>query len=248
MIQKIFNLLKSKSKDQVLSDTIKKIHSLIPQDFGGGCSHEKAFLMSLVIKEFKLKATADIGVYRGRSFFPQAIAHKMFSDGIVYGIDPYSNMDAVQNDRPDLQKELDNFITVTDFQKLFEGVSKIIVDNNYQNNGKLVRKKSSDAVVEFKNNNTKFGLVHIDGNHDTKFVMEDIENYFPLLAEKSFIVLDDISWDSVAPAYSLLKNKMTFIDEFIDSSNDFALFGKGLTEEELNSLKLIFLKVKNKDS
>lgn len=248
MIQKIFNLLKNKSKDQVLSDTIKKIHSLIPQDFGGGCSHEKAFLMSLVIREFKLNATADIGVYRGRSFFPQAIAHQLYSNGIVYGIDPYSNEDAVQNDRPDLQKELDNFITVTDFQKLFEGVSKIIVDNNYQNNAKLVRKKSSDAVLEFKNNNTKFGLVHIDGNHDTKFVMEDINNYFPLLAEKSFIVLDDISWDSVEPAYSLLKNKMTFIDEFIDSSNDFALFGKGLTEDELNSLKLIFLKVKNKDS
>lgn len=248
MIQKIFNLLKNKSKDQVLSDTIKKIHSLIPQDFGGGCSHEKAFLMSLVIREFKLNATADIGVYRGRSFFPQAIAHQLYSNGIVYGIDPYSNEDAVQNDRPDLQKELDNFITVTDFQKLFEGVSKIIVDNNYQNNAKLVRKKSSDAVLEFNNNNTKFGLVHIDGNHDTKFVMEDINNYFPLLAEKSFIVLDDISWDSVEPAYSLLKNKMTFIDEFIDSSNDFALFGKGLTEDELNSLKLIFLKVKNKDS
>jgi hypothetical protein len=204
--------------------------------------------MSLVIREFKLNATADIGVYRGRSFFPQAIAHQLYSNGIVYGIDPYSNEDAVQNDRPDLQKELDNFITVTDFQKLFEGVSKIIVDNNYQNNAKLVRKKSSDAVLEFKNNNTKFGLVHIDGNHDTKFVMEDINNYFPLLAEKSFIVLDDISWDSVEPAYSLLKNKMTFIDEFIDSSNDFALFGKGLTEDELNSLKLIFLKVKNKDS
>lgn len=248
MIQNISNLFKSKSKDKVLSDTIRKIHSKLPQDFGGGCSHEKAFLMSLIIKEFKLKKTADIGVYRGRSFFPQAIAHQLYSDGVVYGIDPYSNEDAVQKDRPDLQNELDKFVSLTDFQKLYDDVSKIIIDNNYQNNCKLIRKKSSDAVIEFKNNSTKFGLVHIDGNHDTKFVMEDINNYFPLLAEKSFIVLDDISWDSVKPAYSSLKNELIFIDEFIDSTNDFALFGKGVTAEEINHLKKIFTQVKNKNT
>ena len=245
-MQNIFNLFKIKSNHAVLTDAIRKIHSIIPQDFGGGCSFEKAFLMGLVIKEFELKNTADIGVYRGRSFFPQAIAHQLYSDGIVFGIDPYSNEDAIQNDRPDLQNELDKFVSVTDFQKLYDNVSKIIIDYNFQKNCKLVRKKSSDAVIEFKNNNTKFGLVHIDGNHDTKFVMEDIKNYIPLLAEKSFIVLDDISWDSVEPAYSLLKNQMNLIDEFIDVSNDFALFGKGLSEEEINNLKKIFISVKNK--
>ena len=246
MIKNIFNLFKCKSEDEVLSNKIRKIHSLIPQDFGGGCSQEKALIMSLVITKFKLNYTADIGVYRGRSLFPQAIAHQKYSGGIVYGIDPFKNEDAVQNDRPDLQKELDNFILTTDFQKLYDDVSKIIADYNFQKNCVLVRKKSSEAVIEFKQSNTKFGLIHVDGNHDTKFVMEDIDNYFPLLAEKSFIVLDDISWDSVKPAYTLLNNKMKFIDHYIDSTNDFALFGKGITNEEINELKNIFNSVKNK--
>ena len=145
MLHQIINIFKKKSNEKILSDTIKEIHSQIPQDFGGGCSHQKALLMGLVISEFKLKNTADIGVYRGRSLFPQAIAQKLHTNGLVYGIDPYSNEAAVQNDRPDLQAQLDEFIIITDFQKLYDDVSTIIKKNNYQNNCVLVRKKSSQA-------------------------------------------------------------------------------------------------------
>lgn len=246
MLQRILNILKKKSTENILSDKIKDIHSLIPQDFGGGCSHQKALLMGLVISKFELKNTADIGVYRGRSLLPQAIAHKLYSNGLAFGIDPYSNEAAVQNDRPDLQQQLDDFLIITDFQKLYNDVSDIIKNNNYQNNCVLIRKKSSEAAIDFKNSNTKFGLVHIDGNHDTKFVMEDVHNYLPLLEEKSFIVLDDISWDSVRPAFSLLSKEMILIDEFIDVSNDFALFGKGISNEEIVILKDIFKKIKKK--
>lgn len=244
MIKNILNIFKNNSNENVLSEMIKKIHSIIPQDFGGGCSHEKALLMSLVISEFKLDKTADIGVYKGRSFFPQAIAHQLYSGGVVYGIDPYSSEEAVQNDRPDLQKELDDFVAMTDFQKLYDDVSDIIINYGYSSNSKLIRSTSYNAAVEFKSAKIKFGLVHIDGNHDTKLVMEDVQNYFPLLAEKSFMVLDDISWNSVQPAYSLLRKEMLFIDEFVNEYNDFALFGKGLTVSEISKLKKTFKKIK----
>lgn len=244
MIKNILNIFKNNSSENVLSEMIKKIHLIIPQDFGGGCSHKKALLMSLVISEFKLDKTADIGVYKGRSFFPQAIAHQLYSGGVVYGIDPYSSEEAVQNDRPDLQKELDDFVAMTDFQKLYDDVSDIIINYGYSSNSKLIRSTSCNAAVEFKRAEIKFGLVHIDGNHDTKLVMEDVQNYFPLLAEKSFMVLDDISWNSVQPAYSLLRKEMLFIDEFVNEYNDFALFGKGLTVSEINKLKKTFKKIK----
>lgn len=245
MLQRIISIFKNKrSEINVLSNDINRIYCLIPQDFGGGCSHEKALIMSLVICKFKLKKTVDIGVYRGRSLFPQAIAHKLYTDGIVFGVDPYSNEAAVQNDRPDLQTQLDEFLIITDFEKLYNDVSNIIKNNNYQNNCVLIRKKSSEAAIDFKNSNVKFGLVHIDGNHDTKFVMEDVNNYFPLLDDKSFIVLDDISWDSVQPAFSLLNKDMILIDKFVDATNDFALFGKGLSNDELTMVRAIFKKLK----
>jgi hypothetical protein len=246
MLQRIVNIFKNKSEENVLSNKIKEIHSLMPQDFGGGCSHQKALLMSLVISKFELKNTADIGVYRGRSLLPQAIAHNLYSNGLAFGIDPYSNEAAVQNDRPDLQIQLDKFINITDFQKLYDDVSNIIKNNNYQNNCVLIRRKSSEAAFDFKNNNVKFGLVHIDGNHDTKFVMEDVHNYLPLLEDKSFIVLDDISWDSVQPAFLVLNKEMILIDKFIDATNDFALFGKGISNDEIRLLKNIFKKIQKK--
>lgn len=246
MINYLANLIKNKNSDiNKLSNEIKKIHRLIPQDFGGGCTHEKALIMSLFISKFKLDKTVDIGVYRGRSFFPQAIAHKLFTDGVVYGVDPYSNVAAIQNDRPDLQVQLDKFIETTDFQALYNSVSSIITENNFHNNAVLIRKKSADAVLDFINDKTYFGLVHIDGNHDTKHVMEDVNNYMPLLADKSFIVLDDISWDSVKPAYAVLEKELVLIDKLIIPDNDFAIFGKGLSNDELAMGKAIFEKVKH---
>ncbi len=244
MLQSIISIFKNKTSEiNVLGNEIKRIHCLMPQDFGGGCSHKKALIMSLIISKFKLKNTADIGVYRGRSFFPQAIAHKIYSNGIVFGIDPYSNEAAIQNDRPDLQAQLDEFIETTDFQELYNSVCCIIKNNNYENNCVLVRKKSSEAAYDFKNSGTLFGLVHIDGNHDTKFVMEDVYNYLSLLSEKSFIVLDDITWNSVKPAYSILEKDFILIDKLIDNTNDFAIFGKGLSNNELTMVKAIFKKV-----
>tara|TARA_R110002072_G_scaffold300390_1_gene477786 strand:- start:83421 stop:84158 length:738 start_codon:yes stop_codon:yes gene_type:complete len=233
-IKKMFNQ-NSKDKSKLLAE-IGRIYAQVPQDFGGGCSIEKALAMSLLIKEFNLQNTVDIGVYRGRSLFPQAIAHKLFSNGIVYGIDPYTKEAANQSDYPEIQKELDEFVSTTDFQKLFDDVS-LIINENYKENCILIRKKSSDAVADFKQDSKQLDMVHIDGNHDTKFVMDDVENYLPLLSEKSFIVLDDISWKSVEPAIILLNKEMNFVTQKVDKQNDFAIFSKGLSKDEVIGLK-----------
>ncbi|MEC5157852.1 class I SAM-dependent methyltransferase [Chryseobacterium sp. MP_3.2] len=244
MLKKILNTLKSKSEKKILISEIEEIYARIPIDFGGGCSIQKGLLMSLLISNFKLQKTVDLGVYRGRSLFPQAIAHKLFSDGVVFGVDPYSNLAAVQNDRPELQKDLDHFVKETDFNKLYNDVTSLIQSNKLTGNCMLVRETSADASSFFINNNYMLDLVHIDGNHDTKFVMEDANNYLPLLNDKSFIVLDDVSWDSVQPAFNLLMKKMIFVDKLIDTYNDFALFSQGLTAEEVKTVRDIFKQIK----
>ncbi len=148
-----------------------------------------------------------------------------------------------QNNRTGLQAQLDRFIARINFQELYNAVSNIIISNNYKSNCEIVRKKSSDAAKDFKNNRTLFGLVYIDGNRDTKFVIEDVHNYLPLLEEKSFIVLDDISWNSIQPTYSILEKEMILIDELIENTNDFALFGKGLSKYDITMISSTFKKV-----
>jgi len=52
---------------------LEEILGEIKIDFGGGCSFEKAYVMAWLIANYQLKSTVDIGVYRGRSLFPQAL-------------------------------------------------------------------------------------------------------------------------------------------------------------------------------
>jgi hypothetical protein len=178
-----------------------------PSDIGGGCSIEKALIMAMFIKELKLKTSADIGVYRGRSLFPQAIAHKKFTGGIVYGIDPYDNDAAVQNDSPKIKDILEAFARDTNFDQIFYDVCSIIKNNHLNSYTKMVRETSHNATDYFLKFNVKLGLVHIDGNHDTAFVMQDIDDYFALIQDGGIVVLDDISWDSVKPALRMLEKK-----------------------------------------
>ena len=105
---------------------------------------------------------------------------------------------------------------------------------------KIIRKTSSNAATDFSTSAVRFGLIHIDGNHDTSFVMEDIKNYVPLLDKNGFVVLDDVSWDSVIPAFSYLSQNLIFVNKLIDKENDFALFAKNLTKREVDIAKLLF--------
>lgn len=157
-------------------EQIRKIYRQAPIDFGGGCSYEKALTMSAFIKEFNIDASADIGVYRGRSLFPQAIAHQNYTGGIAFGIDPFSNEAAVQNDNPFLKESLEDFMKTTDFNKIYSQVKKIIVNSKLSQNCKLIREKSEDATNFFMSNGIKFWTCSYHGNHDTEFVLKDVLN------------------------------------------------------------------------
>jgi len=226
-----------------LFSELDKIYGDAPVDFGGGCSIQKALTMAAFIKEFNYAKTVDIGVYRGRSLFPQALAHKLYTGGIAYGVDPYTKKDAVQNDRPDLKQLLDNFLQITDFETIYNHVSDLIRKNKFEGNCKLVRQTSGDAKDYFIHNNIRFGLVHIDGNHDTSFVLQDIHDYFPLVEDGGVIVMDDVSWTPVQPALKLLKSKSILVGEITNPQNDFAVLLKNGTKEQVSIAKKLFRNV-----
>lgn len=196
----------------------------IPIDFFGGCSVNKGFVMAELIRRFDLKESIDIGIYRGRSFFPQAVAHRRWTNGTVYGVDPYSMGEALENDCGDLKDKVADFAARLNFDELYQTVERNIVSAGLQQHAKIIRKTSMGAAPEFRERGVSFGLIHIDGNHDTARVMEDVDAYLPLLKPSGFVVLDDISWSSVRPAYDLVSRKMTHVFERVDGRNDYAVF------------------------
>ncbi|HMP92813.1 MAG TPA: class I SAM-dependent methyltransferase [Phnomibacter sp.] len=206
-----------------LKQAIANLLKQIPVDFGGGCSEHKAWVMATLIKEYQLTTSVDIGVYRGRSFLPQALAQKAIN-GKVFGVDPYSNQEAMQNDRPDLKEQLDAFVQQTDFQALYEKVVHQVNEHQLNAHAEIIRTTSALAAPYFTANNIQFGLIHIDGNHDTAAVMQDYALYKPLLKPGGFLVLDDISWPSVKPVLMLAKRELKMVYQKKDTENDFAVF------------------------
>lgn len=201
----------------------------VPIDFGGGCSVLKAYIMAWLIRRFHLRTSLDIGVYRGRSLFPQGIAHQFAGDGVAYGVDPYSATEAMEHDHAALREQIKTFLEATDFEELFRQVSQRREEFGLSKQVRLVRTTSARAAEQFAAEGTSFGLIHIDGNHDTAAVMRDVELYLPLLQPKGFLVMDDVSWDSVRPAEEEVASRTRLVLRCVtpDKLNDFAIYRKG---------------------
>ena len=219
--------------DEELYSDIMKVLDRIPIDLGGGCSVDKAYLFAWLIRRYELKQTVDIGVYRGRSLFPQALAHAQFTGGVAYGVDPYSASEAREENIESADKKnkkvINRFIEETDWQAICRSVVTMRDELGYGDHCVLLRETSAAAAAYFEENDISFGMVHVDGNHDTAKVMEDLDLYLPLVAENGFIVLDDISFKSVRPAYEKLDASTTLVYERTDhdNANDFAVFRNG---------------------
>jgi predicted SAM-dependent methyltransferase/glycosyltransferase involved in cell wall biosynthesis len=212
-----------------LFNELDNISELIPVDFGGGSPLSKTYLMAYLILRNNLKTFVEIGVYRGKSLFPVTYAIKQ-NNGISYGIDPYNKDVAREFDvEEDFQKEIDTFLDELDFENIYQNVIKLKSKLGFEKHLELIRKKSSESVEFFQKNNININMVHIDGNHDTKYVMEDVKLFLPLLKPNSIVVMDDINWDSVKPAYEKLKETTTVIFE----STTFAILINNKIPEEI---------------
>jgi hypothetical protein len=210
-----------------LRQEVERVLREIPIDFGGGCSVSKAYVIAWLIRRSRFRTSADIGVYRGRSLFPQAVAHRLFTGGTVYGIDPWCAEQAREYDNEELKEAISRFADETDFESIYRKVDALRHEFGCQKSCQLLRKTSSEAASYFKEKGTRFDLIHIDGNHDTQIVMRDVELYWPLLNKNGFIVMDDVSWKSVRPAYEALNRSMSLVFERVDAENDYAVFWNG---------------------
>lgn len=214
---------------------VEQILATTPIDFGGGCSVSKATVLAHIIKSQRLMKSIDLGIYRGRSFFPQALAHKA-RGGTAYGIDPYSAFDAQEHDHDELGSEIAHFVESTDWDALHDEVIAKLSALDLTSTAKLVRRTSSAAFDELSKD--RYGLIHVDGNHDTAAVLEDVQRYSQLLEpDNGFLVLDDISWTSVKPATDWVQARFTLLYARVDTWNDYAVFWNGTSARRKAKLR-----------
>lgn len=213
-------------------EQIKYVLNTIPVDFGGGCNIPTAFLIAKIIEVYKCDISIDIGVYRGRSLFPQAIAHKEAGYGIVYGVDPWSAEAAMEYDTH-MADAIKGFNEYVDYNEIYNSVITNINKFNLEKYIHIYRKKSQDAAIIFQNKMITPNFVRIDGNHDIKQALDDVILYSSMLSDPGIIMLDDIGWNSVKPALIELCNRMS-----LAYISDYAIFCKGIDYKEVaNSIK-----------
>lgn len=207
-----------------LRHAVSALLAPIPLDFGGGCSASKAYVMAALIRALDMKTTLDIGVYRGRSLLPQALAHARHSGGVAYGVDPWSRAEAAEHDNLALKDRIATFVATTDFDAIHAEVERLRHALGLGAHCTLVRATSAGAAERFRAERRTFDLIHIDGNHDTAPVLRDVEDYVPLLAAGGILVMDDVSWDSVQPACARVEARMPRLFQRIDAANDYAVY------------------------
>ena len=100
----------------------------------------------------------------------------------LYCVDPYKHF------TDDVYPDAINNLSQTDFDHVFETTRKTL--ERFGERVEFIRLCSSDAINLFKDGSLDF--VYIDGNHDYKFVEEDIRLWYPKVKFGGYLCGDDV--------------------------------------------------------
>ena len=191
---------------------VKDINDSIPTDFLGGSGFSKCYIMACLAQLLDLRHFVEIGIYRGKSLFSVAVPF-VLSGGTAIGIDPYIQEAAFEEEPLDAAKDVNDYIEKANFEAIYKEVLDRKSKLGFGDSLQVIRELSSNAVLELEARNHRIDMLHIDGNHDTKFVQQDYNNYYPLLTDGAIIVFDDINWPSVNIVYQKSKTENVFVLE-----------------------------------
>ena len=101
----------------------------------------------------------------------------------VYCVDPYKHFQ--NNEHPDGM----NLLTQDEFDTKYI-TTKTRLESTYDNKVEFIRLPSVDAAQQFKDESLDF--VYIDGNHDYKYVLQDLRAWYPKIKRGGVLAGDDI--------------------------------------------------------
>lgn len=152
---------------------------------------------------------------------------------ILYCVDPYKHFE------DDTYPDAINNISQSDFDNVFEKTKKSL--ECFGSRVEFIRSCSVDAVKLFEDESVDY--IYIDGNHDYKFVEEDIRLWYPKLKKGGYFCGDDVYCRDLSQYDS--DNNVTMIWTRNDDGTK-ACWGKYgtypacLINEKLYNIKFVF--------
>jgi hypothetical protein len=143
----------------------------------------------------------EIGVYAGKSLLPIAMSLQRNKKGIVYGIDPWTNEEAIKG----YSGPNEYYWGLIDLKEKYEFFQNLISEFDLSKYVITVV-DASDNVPEIKN----IDLLHIDGQH-TEQAVRDAKKFASQVTLNGYCFVDDITWGEVADVPYFLKD-MGFVE------------------------------------
>ena len=164
---------------------------------------EKALAMAELIEETKPELVVELGVFGGKSLIPQAMALAANSRGIIVGVDPWCNKDAIEGWPDD---ENAKWWRSVDMHKIHQGYMEAVWGFGLKPYIVTIRGTSEQASLLIPSN---IDILHIDSNHSEAASCADVNTYLPKVKVGGYVWMDDTNWPSTQKAVEILKSRCT---------------------------------------
>ena len=192
-----------KVKQLIHSDEYKHIH--------GWCTKKKALKMIDYIKPNDI--CVELGVFGGKSLLPISF----ITNNSVFGIDAWEKNASLEGSNA---KENDEWWGKIDYNEMYNYTLNLF--NKYEcKHVKLLRMKSSDAIINFENDSIDF--LHQDSNHSEEISCNEVELYHKKVKINGIWVFDDTNWETTKKAQDLL---LTYGYEELYDSGEFKIYSR----------------------
>ncbi|MGL4540621.1 MAG: class I SAM-dependent methyltransferase [Candidatus Rhabdochlamydia sp.] len=150
------------------------------------CSAQKIELIMDLIYQIKPEVCVEIGVFSGSSLLPVAATLKYLGKGHMYGIDSWSNQEAVRyvnQDDPNYE-----WWSKVNMQQAHNVCQNLITRWRLKSFCSLLACTSSSAALQLP----QIDFLHLDGNFSEEGSFADVELFLPKMKAGGYILLSNL--------------------------------------------------------
>lgn len=148
------------------------------------CSEVKAHAFAAAVLALRPDTIVEIGVWKGTSLIPFALACREVGKGTVHAIDPWSARASVEG----MTGENLTWWSKVDHDAIYKEFMGHVTRFGLHDIIKIHRKKSDDVTPP-----EKIDLLHLDGNHSAQAI-RDVDRYARNVRPGGLCYVDDLDW------------------------------------------------------
>jgi hypothetical protein len=168
-------------------DLRREIEEAAPEG-GDWCSPDKAIQLAALVLELRPRLVVELGVWRGGSAVPMAIALRHLGDGQLLAIDAWSTEASVAG-QGGINAAWWQSVGDEGHERARQTLLTRLKKHRLSPERCTVRRQRSDVAVV----PAGIDILHHDANHGPQ-VVADIERWAPAVRVGGFLILNDLDW------------------------------------------------------